>query len=241
MKKYMLTAAMLCCTLFVFAQNDTTRPRTISTQPLPRANDHFMVQLGYTQWTGAPDSLRFGGVPRTFNMYFLFDFPFKTNPKLSTAIGAGVATDNMYFDKMSVDITSNQEDLRFRNLADTNHFKKYKVATAYLEAPIELRFRSNPANDRKSFKAALGVKVGLLVGAHTKGKELQNRGGSRIGDYTEKLESRRYFNNNRISFMGRVGYGNLGLFASYAATPLFREGVAAPIRPLTVGLVISGL
>lgn len=232
---------MVLSSLWIFAQNDSTRTRTISTQALPRANDHFMLQVGHTQWTGAPDSLQFGGLPRSFNMYFLFDFPFKTNPKLSTAIGAGIATDNVYFDKMSVDITSNATNLAFRDVSDTNHFKKYKVATAYLEAPIELRFRSNPANDKKSFKAALGVKVGLLVNAHTKGKELQNRANNRIGDYTEKLESTRYFNNNRISFTGRIGYGNLGLFGSYAATPLFREGVAAQIRPLTIGIVLSGL
>lgn len=241
MKRYLLTAVMVLSSLWIFAQNDSTRTRTISTQALPRANDHFMLQVGHTQWTGAPDSLQFGGLPRSFNMYFLFDFPFKTNPKLSTAIGAGIATDNVYFDKMSVDITSNATNLAFRDVSDTNHFKKYKVATAYLEAPIELRFRSNPANDKKSFKAALGVKVGLLVNAHTKGKELQNRANNRIGDYTEKLESTRYFNNNRISFTGRIGYGNLGLFGSYAATPLFREGVAAQIRPLTIGIVLSGL
>jgi hypothetical protein len=241
MKKSFLTALALLASLLIFAQADSTRPRSIGTTPLPRANDHFMLQVGHTQWTGAPDSLRTTGLPRTFNMYFLFDFPFKTNPKLSTAIGAGVATDNVYFDKMSVGLTGTTETLQFRNLADTNHFKKYKVATTYLEAPIELRYRSNPANDRKSFKAALGVKVGLLVGAHTKGKELQNKTSSRIGDYTEKLESKRYFNTNRISFTGRIGYGNLGLFGAYAATPLFKEGVAAAIRPLTIGITLSGL
>lgn len=241
MKKSFLIVVGVLVSLSIFAQADSVRTRTVSTTALPRANDHFILQLGYTQWTGAPDSIRTGGLPRSFNMYFMFDFPFKTNPKLSTALGAGVATDNIFFDKMSVDITGTAEDLRFRNLADTNSFKKYKLNTAYLEAPIELRFRSNPANDKKSFKAALGVKVGLLVGVHTKGKELQNKGGNRIGDYTEKLQAKRYFNTNRISFTGRLGYGNLGLFGSYAATPLFKEGVAAAIRPLTVGITLSGL
>lgn len=241
MKKSFLTAMALLASLLIFAQADSSKTRSVATPVLPRSADHLMFQLGYTTWTGAPDSLAISGLPRTFNAYFLFDFPFKTNPKLSTAIGAGIATDNVYFDKMNVEITSNAENLRFRNVADTNHFSKYKVATTYLEAPIELRFRSNPANDRKSFKAALGVKVGVLVGAHTKGKELQNRNNNRIGDYTEKLESRRYFNSNRISFMGRVGMGNLTLFGSYAATPLFREGVTTAIRPLTVGITLSGL
>lgn len=241
MKRFLLSAVAMIFTLAVFAQADTALPRPKTPVALPRANDHFMLQVGYTTWTGKPDSITTGGLPRTFNMYFLFDFPFKTNPKLSTAIGAGVASDNIYFDKMSVGLTSGTPALQFRNLSDTNHFKKYKVATTYLEAPIELRFRSNPENDRKSFKAAIGVKVGLLVDAHSKGKNLQNKAGSDIGSYTEKLESKNYLNKNRISFTGRVGYGNFSLFGSYAATPLFKEGVAAQIRPLTIGLTLSGL
>ncbi|WP_132051724.1 outer membrane beta-barrel protein [Pseudocnuella soli] len=241
MKYFALTALAMICSLALFAQTDTTTPRPKTTVPLPRANDHFMLQLGHTTWLGAPDSLQLGGLPRTFNMYFLFDFPFKTNTRFSTAIGAGVATDNVFFDKMSVELAGNSTNLQFRDLSDTNHYKKYKVHTTYIEAPIELRFRSNPENDRRSFKAAIGVKVGLLVNAHTKGKGLENRNGNDIGNHTQKMHSKQYFNSNRISLTGRVGYGNFSLFGSYAATPLFKEGVAAQIRPLTVGLTISGL
>jgi hypothetical protein len=241
MRRFVFTAMAIMASLVIFAQSDTTAPRQNATVALPRANDHFMLQLGTTSWTGIPDSIQTGGLPRTFNFYFLLDFPFKTNPRFSTAIGAGVATDNIYFEKTRIELNGTSTALRFRNVSDTNYFKKYKLTTAYLEAPIELRFRSNPANDRKSFKAAIGAKVGLLVNTHTKGKELQNRSGNSIGNYTEKISTRRYLNSNRISLTGRIGYGNLSLFGSYSATPLFKEGVAAPIRPLTIGLTISGL
>ena len=241
MIRIVFTVLAMAASLVMFAQADTTAQRPATTVALPRANDHFMLQVGYTTWTGQPDSISTSGLPRTFNMYFLFDFPFRTNPRFSTAIGAGVATDNVYFEKTRVELNGNSTNLRFRNLSDTSSFKKYKLTTAYLEAPIELRYRSNPSNDRKSFKAAIGAKVGLLVNAHTKGKNLQGSTGNNIGDYTEKISSRRYFNTNRISLTGRVGYGNVSLFGSFAATPLFKEGVAAPIRPLTVGLTLSGL
>lgn len=227
--------------MLLFAQTDSTAPTPKANLTMPRSNDHFLLQVGYTTWTGAPDSINFGGLPRTFNMYFMFDFPFRTNPKLSTAIGVGVASDNVFFDKMAVELNGTTNNVQFRNLADTNHFKKYKINTAYLEAPIELRYRSNPDNDRKSFKAAIGVKVGLLVNAHTKGKNLENRNGNSIGSYTQKIQSRQYLNSNRIGLTARVGYGNFSLFGAYAATPLFKEGAAAPIRPLTIGLTISGL
>jgi hypothetical protein len=171
----------------------------------------------------------------------LFDYPFKTNPHFSAAIGAGVATDNIYFSDTYIDLKSNSSILKFQDVSDTNHFKKYKIATSYLEAPLELRYRSDPENDGKSFKASIGAKVGMLLNAHTKGKTLQDKNGNTVTSYILKENSKRYFNSNRISLTARVGYGHFTLFTSYQLTPLFKEGVAPTIRPMTIGLTISGL
>ena len=226
----------------VMAQTDSAaRDRMISHKNMPRSGDHFMIQLGYLSWTGAPDSINTSGLPRTANVYFLFDFPFKTSPRWSAAIGAGVGTDHMFFDKTSVDITSNAPTLTFRNLADTNSFKKYKLSTVFLEAPVELRFSSNPDNPKRSFKAAIGVKAGLLLSSSVKGKNLENKAGNEIGNYTLKEKDKTFFNKNRLAATARVGYGNLTLFGSYQITTLFREGVAPNIRPLSVGITLSGL
>ena len=225
-----------------FAQNDTTS--TIKKSPsvtLPRSSDHLMIQLGYTTWQGAPDSINTSGLPRSLNIYFMMDYPFKTNPHLSTAIGLGIATDNIYFKETYVGLKDNTSTLRFQNVSDTNHFKKYKLSTAYVEVPLELRFRSNPDDDSKSIKVAIGAKAGLLLNAHTKGKTLENKSGNTITAYTQKENSKRFFNTNRISVTGRVGYGHFSLFTSYQLTSLFKEGVAAKIQPMTIGLTISGL
>ncbi|MBD0284692.1 MAG: PorT family protein [Bacteroidota bacterium] len=244
MRSFLCFIAILLITHRVVAQNDSgkvARPTGVKPVNMPRSNDHFLIQLGYTTWQGKPDSIKTTGFPRTFNAYFLFDFPFKTNPHLSVAFGAGVATDNIYFSKTNVGIKENTSTLRFRNVADTSHFKKYKLATTYLEAPVELRFSSNPEDNKKSFKIALGAKVGTLVGAATKGKNLQNKSGNNIGSYIQKEKSKHFFNQNRLSATGRIGYGSFSLFVSYSLTPLFKEGLAPAIRPLTVGLTLSGL
>ena len=226
----------------VFAQADTViTPKKAPSVTLPRSNDHFMFQMGYATWQGAPDSVNTNGVPRSINVYFLFDYPFKTNPRLSTAIGAGIATDNIYFKETYIDLKENATTLRFQNVSDTNHFKKYKFATAYVEAPIELRYRSDPENDGKSFKAAIGAKVGLLLDAHTKGKTLQDKNDNTFISYTLKEKSKKFLNTNRISLTGRVGYGHFTFFTSYQLTPLFKEGLASTIHPMTFGLTISGL
>jgi hypothetical protein len=240
-RRIVFTAFIVLSGFSVFGQADTVTPRKPPSVVLPRSNDHFMFQLGYTSWQGKPDSINTSGLPRSINIYFLFDYPFRTNPHLSTAIGAGIATDNIYFKETYVGLKESSSTLQFRDVSDTNHFKKYKLSTAYLEAPLELRYRSNPENDSKSFKAAIGAKVGLLLNAHTKGKTLQNSDGNTITSYTLKENSKRYFNTNRISVTGRVGYGHFTLFTSYQLTPLFKEGVASTIRPMTIGLTISGL
>jgi hypothetical protein len=157
------------------------------------------------------------------------------------AIGPGIATDNIYFDKMYVGIKDATTTLRFQDLSDTSHFKKYKLATAYLEAPIELRYRFNPGDDARSVKIAIGAKIGTLLNAHVKGKDFVDKNNQELLAYTQKENSKKFFNKNRISLMARVGYGHYSAFVSYAMTPLFKEGVGPTVRPLTIGLTLSGL
>jgi hypothetical protein len=222
-------------------QTKTRSKKPIMATNMPRSNDHFMLQLGYTGWTGAPDSIKTGGIPRTFNAYVMMDFPFKTNPHWSVALGLGIAADNVYFEKSAVDITGTTTNLAFRNLTDTSHFKKYKLATSYAEVPLELRFSTKPDDSRRSVKFAVGAKVGMLLNAHTKGNTLENKAGTTLNDYKEKLFSKQYFNKQRLSGTARIGFGHFTLFGSYALTPLFKEGVAPVIRPYTVGVTLSGL
>lgn len=207
-----------------------------------RPKDHFLIQLGYVNWTKTPDSIATKGLARAFNMYFVLDFPFKTDPRISVALGAGVGSENQYFNKTYIDISGSQADkLGFINKSDTNYFKKYKLNTTYLEAPLELRFTKNPENPNKSFKAALGIKVGTLVSATTKGKNLVNKSGNTINGYTEKEKAKRYINGTRFTAMGRVGYGIFTLYASYQLNAFIKEGYGPDIRPLQVGITISGL
>ena len=242
----MRKAFLLCFSVLlagsILAQTDTTAPKS---NPLnrfqPRSNDHFMLQLGYLSWVDIPDTINTSGLPRTFNAYFLFDFPFKTNPKMSAAIGVGFATDHMFFDKMYVGIKDQTQSVVFQDLSDTTRFKKYKLSTAYLEAPVELRFSSKPDDNKKSIKAAIGVKVGTLLSATVKGKNLEDKNGNSLNSYTSKEKSKKFFNQNRLSATARLGYGHFSIFGSYAITPLFKEGLGPQVRPMTIGLTLSGL
>lgn len=206
-----------------------------------RANDHFLVQFGYAGWVGAPDSVNPKGLSKSFNVYFMFDFPFKTNPKLSMAFGPGIGSDHIIFKKTFVGIKELSPTFQFRDQSDTFHFKKTKLATAYLEAPIEFRYTAHPERNGKGLKFAVGLKVGTMINAHTRNRLFQNKNGGTVNDYLMKEASKHYFNTTRLSGMARVGLGHISLFGSYQITTLFKEGVAAEIRPFSIGLTLSGL
>jgi hypothetical protein len=205
-----------------------------------RANDHLMLQFGITNWTGKPDTINTKGLSKSINGYFMFDFPFKTNPNLSMAFGPGFGSDHILFTQTNIGIKENTSAIPFTNVPDTNHFKKSKLATVYFEAPIEFRYAANPVTG-KGLKAAVGIKVGTLLSAHTRNTKLQDKAGNSIGDFTMKENSKKFFNKNRLSAMARIGYGHLSLYASYQFTTVFKDGLGPVVKPFSIGITLSGL
>jgi len=205
-----------------------------------RPHDHFLIQFGYTGWAGIPDTINKKGFSKSFNVYFLFDFPFKTNPKLSIAAGLGISSDHILFADTRVGIKDQTAAIPFANVSDTDHYQKTKLATTYLEAPIELRFSSDPLSG-KGIKAAVGIKVGTMLNAHTRNVKYENKSGNSLGDHVLKESSKKFFNRNRLCLTARAGYSYFSLFGSYQVTTLFKDGEGSVARPFTVGITLSGL
>lgn len=228
--------------VFSVTAQDNPKPQKKKDKPnlANRANDHFMLQLGYTGWAGKPDTINTGGLSKSINVYFMYDFPFKTNPNLSMAFGPGIGSDHITFSKTHVGIKDATNTLYFTDQSDTNHFKKTKLATTYLEAPIEFRYSADPVTG-KGLKLAIGVKIGTLLNAHTRNTKFENKDGGTINDYVMKESSKRFFNKTRLSGMARVGYGHFSLYGSYQFTSLIRDGFGPQVRPFSIGLTLSGL
>ncbi len=197
------------------------------------ARDFLLLQITHEGWAGAPDSLNIGGLGRGFNAYLCYDFPIK-NSHFSFAAGLGVGTANIYFQdrEIRLDDTSSLQQVIF--LPEQKEYKKYKLSTAYVEAPFELRFYGNRLNRNKGFKAALGLRVGNLIGAHTKGKEE----GSKI---VYKVNTRRHMENWRFAGTLRLGWGNFSLLGTYNLNGMFKEGQGPELTPYSLGICISGL
>jgi hypothetical protein len=227
-----------------FAQ-DTTHAATKNNKIdfKSRAGDHFMLQLSTDHWSGMPDSISSHqkGFSRGFNAYVMLNKPFKNSPKISLGIGLGISTSNIYFKKMNVDLKAAPGLLPFTPVDSAEHFKKYKLASTFLEVPLEFRFTARPDEPNKSFKAAIGLKAGTLLNVHTKGKTLLNAAGTTLNSYTEKESSKRFINGTHFMATARVGYGIFSLFGSYQLNRFLKDGAGPAIKLYQVGLTISGL
>ena len=246
MKKVILSAvSILFFGMFLNAQTAaSTGSKKLDLTGRPA--DHFMFQFGTDTWTSRPDSVKLGGgLSRHFNLYFMYDKPFATNPKYSVAFGAGVGTSNIFFDNRTfVDVKSPANTLPFRAIDSlSNHFSKLKVTTIYLEAPVELRYFSDPAHPGKSWKAAVGFKLGTLIKAYSKGKNMVSNTGNSINGkgYVQKESNKRFFNATDVALTGRVGYGVFSLDLGYQVNGVLRDGYGPLMNKFSVGFTISGL
>ncbi|WP_162902923.1 outer membrane beta-barrel protein [Taibaiella koreensis] len=235
-----LLAFTLAFSLGAQAQESTTDNQSEPAKKksvIKPSRDFLMLQLSYDNWAQTPENVKIGGIGRGFNAYLCYDFPISKS-NFSFAAGLGIGTNNIYFDDQRLVMNTASSTAVFQNV-DTNgvdNYKKSKLNTTYLEAPFELRFFGNKDNRNRGFKMAIGMKVGLLVGAHT--KEKHNVGGTYV---VEKVNTKRYFETWRFTPTARIGWGNFSIFGTYSLSQLFKAGAGPEVYPYSIGICITGL
>ncbi|MDA3927455.1 MAG: hypothetical protein PF541_00750 [Prolixibacteraceae bacterium] len=109
-------------------------------------------------------------------------------------------------------------------------FRKSKLSTVFLTAPLLLEFQipGNQGHDRLFI--AGGLIGGVKLGEHTKTK---------IGD--NKVKDKGDFNISplRWGYTARIGFEDMGIYATYYNTPLFEDGKGPTTTPLTIGLTFT--
>ena len=226
---FMKALRLIICSLLAFTNASFAQSSTNSEKP---ASDFLMIQLGIDGWAGKTDSVKTTGIGRALNIYLCKNYPLK-NSKLSFAAGVGIGSSNIFLDNQEVRFS----DTSFVKFAgETKNYSKYKLTTAYFEAPLELRYFENNVNKNKGFKAAIGLRIGTLLQAHTKG--IYSSSGTKTAD---KVVSKRFIDTWRFAATARLGYGNFSVFMAYNLNTLFKAGYGPDITPYSVGLCISGL
>lgn len=230
MKNYLAVLALILLPALTWAQDIEKGGEKKSTVQKP-SRDFLMLQLSYDNWV-KPDSIKMKGLSRGFSGYLCYDFPIKKS-NFSFAAGIGIAVSNIYLDNQQV-MNTEKDSTRVRFVPETVNYKRYKQTITYLEAPFELRFFGNKENRNSGFKAAIGMKVGTLLGAHVKGRE----DGTKVN---YKSNSRKYLETWRFAATARLGYGNFSLVGTYNLTNLYKSGEGPEVTPYSIGLCITGL
>lgn len=209
---------------------------TVKSEVEKPSRDIIMIQLTYEGWNQDDDSIKTGGLGRGVNTYLNYDFPIKKS-NFSFSAGIGIGVSNIYLkDQMVSVLDTGVAGQRIRFIPEDQDYKKYKITTAYAEAPFELRYFGNKDNRNKGFKAAIGMRAGLLVGA--KAKANSSVDGNKV---VEKLNTRRYFEKWRVGATARIGWGNFSLFGAYNLNNVFRDDAGPKATSYSIGLCISGL
>ncbi len=228
MNKSILVFLITIFTLnFAQAQEEKTN---VYTTP---ASDFFMLHLQTDLWEGTPDSVNKSNYSPSVGLYLNKEFAINKS-NFAVSLGVGIATTNNFFKKnQSLNL---QADSSLQFVDSSLNYSKYKYSQVFLELPIELRFYQNINNKNKGFKAALGMKVGNLLSAYTKGK--YEIGGLQ---YKEKHYSKRFAERWRMVPYLRIGWGNYSLIGSYQITSVFQLNEGPQVFPYSFGFCISGL
>lgn len=235
-KRLAVLALLIVQSSLLFAQ-DIDKSSTNSTPEIKKpARDFVIVKFGYNNWLNKPDSVSLKGFGYTFSAAVCYDFPISKS-NFSFAAGLGINANVVYTNSQVLklaDTGANGTQVRF--LPDTAGYKRFKFVTTYLYAPFELRYFGNKLNRNRGFKAAVGLEVGTLLGAHTKGVGSVN--GVTVKD---KVDTKNFVTTWNFAATARVGWGHFAVFGSYNLTNVFKADNGPAVTPYSVGIALTGL
>lgn len=237
--------ALLFTTVGAFAQSESPAGNKSRRPDIPGT---FSLEVGVNRLLDKPSELKYGfWGSRTLNTIWQYDMRIGKS-KFSFHPGVGLSMER--FKLLSNQQYLSDDTVRYVNptlgydafgnttfLPPVNGVKKSMVAMTYVDIPLELRFSTLPDDPARSFKVAIGGRVGYLLNAHTKIKYKED------GDM-KKLKNAQFYNFNRLRYSAylKIYLGNFGLFGYYNISPLFEDGkgpMQTTTQSYTVGITLG--
>lgn len=230
---------------FVWATiNATAQEKTNPVQAVKKGaskldtRDRLIFEFTHDRWLNKPDEVDIKWYSRGFATYLMYDIALGKSPNLSVAPGFGIATYNVFNNSLISKDTDGKTI--FTQIPDSIDYKKNKLVTSYLDVPLEIRMRTKPnSKNNKSFRLAVGARVGLLINGHTKYKGKDLTGGNSDVKFKNLLVPN--INKFRYGLSGRIGYGNINVFGYYSLSPLFEKDKGPEINQFSVGISFNSL
>jgi hypothetical protein len=214
-KKFTFAAFALTFSLNAMAQTEVDKSRR------PDIPGAFVLEVLVNQDFNGPDDfdLGFWG-SRTANIYYQYPLRlFKSRFSIVPAIGVSLERFKLRnFGTLGFDA---EDSLKILAPLDAGYsrIKKSQLITNYVELPVELRYSSNPDDPNRSFRAAIGGRIGYMYDSFNKIKYRED------GE-TKKLKDKQNFNLNDIRYgvFAKVGVGNFSIVGYYNLSNLFKDG-----------------
>lgn len=195
------------------------------------AKDKLTFAFNSTQLLGAKDVGGISELSNGLNLQLMTPIIGNKN-NVALAAGIGWANQNYYMRNF---VNTNTDSVWFTPIPDSLNHKKYKLNTNYLIIPVELRFRSNPDAESKSYKLYLGFRAGLMINSHTK----------YVGNdrFTDKRIKEKQYNIKHLTPIDygvtlRMGKGDFMINGYYSLTSLFSDNKCCTLTPIEIGLTI---
>jgi hypothetical protein len=224
---------------YEFHNNCENKTQTVKRKSKKRFNGHWAgIEIGGNLLWETDYSIYPEGTPafldarpeRSFEFNFNFaEYSFGFGSYVGIVTGMGLNFNDYHF-KNRYTIKKDENGIIQPIALPEGDFRKSKLSTTYLTAPLmlEIQIPGNHGADRMFI--AGGVIGGLKLGDKTKTK---------IGDVKQKDRGEHGIAPLRWGYTARVGFENMGVFATYYNVDLFENGIGPATTPVTVGFTFS--
>lgn len=120
-------------------------------------------------------------------------------------------------------------------VADSLNYTKNRLNAAYINIPLFLEFNTNNEDAGRSFHIGVGAQAGYNVFKNKVKQKYELDGRT----YKRKIKDDYNVNPFKVDLIGRIGYGEFSIFATYSLTPLFEDNKGPRLYPWTAGISLD--
>lgn len=213
-------------------KNDSINEAKLANEP----RDRFMFNLTFDNvFHKETNGFKSQWHSRGVGLYYMYDIPIKKS-RVSIAPGLGFRHSSLYHNSFMTEDATGTSFTAIADYKDNDDFKKHKLATNYIEIPVELRFFSKPGKNGKVVKAAVGFRGSFKLTAVNKETNKEN-------DYYKKFKTKGFKDVNTFQAGPtlRIGYGGFNVFAYYGVLGVFKKDKGPDLAPFSIGISITSL
>lgn len=225
MKKIIFLGVVLL-SINLFAQDNSTALKQGVANYVSR-EDKLILNFTSDNWSGLPSRFTGKAIRSRGFSFLLMNDRMNATGKFGLGMGLGFMSQNVHTDAMVMDTTANETEASLQKIPDSLNYDLNKLSLNFINAALELRFRTKLNKHGERFKLSLGVIAGVLIQSHTKYEDDNGK---------FKTYHVKHLNKFQYGFSGRIGYDNYAVMGYYSMVDVFKDGEGPPLTPFSIGI-----